>query len=33
VNILPIFNAVMFKYGLSYVPSERRIVNRMVKAC
>lgn len=27
------FNAVMDKYGLSYIPSEQRIVNRMVKAC
>jgi hypothetical protein len=27
------FNAVMAKYELSYIPSEQRIVNRMVKAC
>ena len=27
------FNAVMVKYELSYIPSEQRIVNRMVKAC
>jgi hypothetical protein len=28
-----LFNAVMDKYGLKYVPSEQRIVNRLVKAC
>lgn len=27
------FNAVMAKYELSYIPSEQRIVNRMLKAC
>jgi hypothetical protein len=27
------FNAVMTKYDLSYIPSEKRIINRMVKAC
>jgi 5-methylcytosine-specific restriction endonuclease McrA len=27
------FNAVMAKYELSYIQSEQRIVNRMVKAC
>jgi hypothetical protein len=27
------FNAVMVKYKLSYIPSEQRIVNRMVNAC
>jgi hypothetical protein len=27
------FNAVMIKYELSYIPSEKRIVNRMIKAC
>jgi 5-methylcytosine-specific restriction endonuclease McrA len=27
------FNAVMVKYELSYISSEQRIVNRMVKAC
>jgi hypothetical protein len=27
------FNAVMLKYELSYIPSEQRIVNRMIKAC
>jgi hypothetical protein len=27
------FNAVMEKYELSYIPSEQRIVNRMIKAC
>jgi hypothetical protein len=27
------FNAVMVKYELSYIPSEKRIVNRMIKAC
>ncbi len=27
------FNAVMAQYELSYIPSEQRIVNRMVKAC
>jgi 5-methylcytosine-specific restriction endonuclease McrA len=27
------FDAVMAKYELSYIPSEQRIVNRMVKAC
>jgi hypothetical protein len=27
------FNDVMSKYELTYVPSEKRIVNRMVKAC
>ena len=28
-----LFNAVMDKYGLSYISSEQRIVNRLVKAC
>jgi hypothetical protein len=28
-----LFNAVMDKYGLKYVPSEQRIVNRLIKAC
>ena len=27
------FNAVMVKYELSYIPSEQRITNRMIKAC
>ena len=27
------FNNVMTKYGLAYIPSEQRIVNRLVKAC
>jgi len=27
------FNAVMAKYELKYIPSEQRIVNKMVKAC
>jgi hypothetical protein len=27
------FNAVMHKYELTYIPSEQRIVNRMIKAC
>ena len=27
------FNAVMDKYELKFIPSEQRIVNRMVKAC
>jgi hypothetical protein len=27
------FNAVMVKYELFYVPSEQRIINRMVNAC
>jgi hypothetical protein len=27
------FNAVMTKYDLSYIPSEKRIINRMVNAC
>jgi hypothetical protein len=27
------FNAIMTKYDLSYIPSEKRIVNRMIKAC
>jgi hypothetical protein len=27
------FNSVMVKYELSYIPSEQRIINRMVKAC
>jgi 5-methylcytosine-specific restriction endonuclease McrA len=27
------FNAVMLKYELAYIPSEQRIVNRMIKAC
>jgi hypothetical protein len=27
------FNAVMTKYDLSYIPSEQRIVNKMVEAC
>lgn len=27
------FNAVMTKYQLSFIPSEQRIVNRLVKAC
>jgi hypothetical protein len=27
------FNAVMVKYELSYIPSEQRIINRMVTAC
>jgi hypothetical protein len=30
---IPRFNAVMAQYELSYIPSEQRIVNRMVKAC
>ena len=30
---IALFNAVMAKYGLKYVPSEQRIVNRLVKAC
>lgn len=27
------FNNVMAKYDLAYIPSEHRIVNKMVKAC
>jgi hypothetical protein len=27
------FNSVMAQYELSYIPSEERIINRMVKAC
>jgi hypothetical protein len=27
------FNKVMSKYDLAYIPSEQRIVNRLVKAC
>jgi hypothetical protein len=27
------FNAVMTKYDLTYIPSELRIVNKMVNAC
>jgi hypothetical protein len=27
------FNSVMAKYELTYIPSEQRLVNRMVKAC
>ena len=27
------FNAVMNNYGLSYIPAEKRIVNRMIEAC
>lgn len=27
------FNRVMDKYNLTYIPSEQRIVNRLVKAC
>jgi hypothetical protein len=27
------FNAVMVKYKLSYIPSEQRIISRMVEAC
>lgn len=27
------FNAVMNNYGLSYIPAEKRIINKMVKAC
>jgi hypothetical protein len=27
------FNAVMTKYGLTYIASEQRIVNRLIKAC
>jgi hypothetical protein len=27
------FNAVMTKYDLTYIPSEQRIVNKMVNAC
>jgi hypothetical protein len=27
------FNTVMAKYGLAYIASEQRIVNRLVKAC
>jgi hypothetical protein len=27
------FNAVMTKYDLYYIPSEKRIINRMVNAC
>jgi hypothetical protein len=27
------FNSVMAQYELSYIPSEKRIINRMVKAC
>jgi 5-methylcytosine-specific restriction endonuclease McrA len=27
------FNAVMTKYGLTFIPSEQRIVNKMVNAC
>jgi hypothetical protein len=27
------FNGVMKKYGLAYIPSEKRIIDRMLKAC
>jgi hypothetical protein len=27
------FNRIMIKYDLAYIPSEQRIVNRLVKAC
>jgi hypothetical protein len=27
------FNKIMSKYALAYIPSEQRIVNRLVKAC
>jgi hypothetical protein len=27
------FNSVMAQYELTYIPSEKRIINRMVKAC
>jgi hypothetical protein len=27
------FNAIMVKYELSYIPSEQRIVDKMIKAC
>ena len=27
------FNAIMAKYGLTYIPLERRVVNKMVNAC
>jgi hypothetical protein len=27
------FNSVMAQYELSYIPSEKRIINRMVRAC
>ena len=27
------FNAVMYKYRLEYIPSEKRIVDRMLQAC
>jgi hypothetical protein len=27
------FNAVMAKYKLSYIPSEQRVINRMVNSC
>jgi hypothetical protein len=27
------FNSVMAQYELSYIPSEKRIINRIVKAC
>jgi hypothetical protein len=27
------FNAVMAKYELSYIPSEQKTINRMIKAC
>ena len=27
------FNAVMNNYGLSYIPAEKRIVNKMLEAC
>jgi hypothetical protein len=30
---IKLFNNVMAKYDLAYIPSELRIVNRLVKAC
>jgi hypothetical protein len=30
---IKLFNNVMAKYDLAYIPSEQRIVNRMVEAC
>jgi hypothetical protein len=30
---IKLFNNVMVKYDLAYIPSEQRIVNRLVKAC
>jgi hypothetical protein len=30
---IAMFNSIMAKYELKYIPAEQRIVNKMVKAC